>query len=114
MMPGTPMASKQTSDLPSPARLHASKAGSVPGSTTSVAPIVVASARRAGEKSVATMVSMPLSFRAPITARPTGPQPSTSAPSPGVMRALVHGVEADGHRLGERGVAEVEPVRAPR
>ena len=49
---------------------------------------MVASARRVGEKSVATMVSMPFSFRAPITASPTGPQPSTSAPSPGAMRLL--------------------------
>ena len=83
------MASNTTSVLPLPARVQASKASSAAGSTTSVAPMVVASARRAGEKSVATIVSMPLSFSAATMARPTGPQPSTSAPSPGLMCDLL-------------------------
>ena len=45
------------------------------------APMRAASSRRLGEKSAATIGRMPLSFRAAITARPTGPQPTTSGAS---------------------------------
>ena len=63
MIPGTPMASKTTSGRPPPTRAHASNAGSVAGSTASWAPMVAASARRAGEKSAATIGSMPLQLQ---------------------------------------------------
>ena len=46
-------------------------------------------ARRRAEKSVATIGSMPFDFSAAITASPTGPQPSTSAPSPGLIPDLL-------------------------
>src|SRR6185369_6507454 len=48
------------------------------GSTTTSAPIRVASARRAAEKSAATIGDAPRSLSAAITASPTGPQPITS------------------------------------
>ena len=48
--------------------------------------------------------------RAAITARPTGPQPRTSAPSPAPMPGPVHGVQPDRHRLGEGGVPGIEAV----
>ena len=47
-----------------PARAQASNAGSSRGSTTSWAPIAAASARRAGEKSAATIGSMPFELAA--------------------------------------------------
>ena len=45
------------------------------------APIFTASSRRLGEKSAATIGRMFLSRSAAITARPTGPQPTTSGAS---------------------------------
>ena len=54
-------------------------AGSAAGSTTSWAPMVRARARRVGEKSAATIGSAPARASAAITARPTGPAPSTTA-----------------------------------
>ena len=46
-----------------------------------------------------------------MIARPIGPAPSTSAPSPGCMRRLVDRVHRHRDRLGERRGAGVEPVR---
>jgi len=57
------------------------------GSRTS-APTVSARRRRMGEKSAATIGATPLSFKAAITASPTGPQPTTSGASGASMRAL--------------------------
>ena len=85
-------------------------AGSSRGSTTSCAPMTAASARRSVEKSAATIGSTPCRRSAAMTARPTGPQPSTSAALAGGDARPVHGVDAHGHRLGERGEAGVEPV----
>ena len=45
------------------------------------APMVSASFLRAGEKSAAMIGPAPFSFKAPITANPTGPQPMTSGTS---------------------------------
>jgi hypothetical protein len=47
-----------------------------------------AARRRAGEKSAATIGSAPRSRNAAMTARPTGPHPTTSGASPGSRRAL--------------------------
>ena len=55
----------------------------VAGSTTTSAPIFAASARRAGEKSDATIGDAPRSFKAAMTASPIGPQPITSGTSSG-------------------------------
>ncbi len=60
----------------------------VRGSTTACAPMRSASVRRIGEKSPATIGSTPFSFSAAMTARPTGPQPTTSAASCGSRRAF--------------------------
>ena len=51
------------------------------GSTTTSAPQLDASARRPAERSDATTVRTPRAFSQQITARPTGPQPSTIATS---------------------------------
>ena len=88
IMPGTPTASNSTSVLRPSTRRQASMPGSSRGSTDSWAPSVRAKARRLGEKSVATMGSIPFRRRAAITASPTGPQPSTSAASPWLIPAL--------------------------
>ena len=82
IMPGTPTASNTAIWRSPPTRVHAANAVSSRGSTTSWAPIVTASARRAGERSAATIGATPSRRRAAITARPTGPQPTTTAPSP--------------------------------
>ena len=84
-MPGTPTASKITIGLFAPSRRQASMAGSTDGSTTSCAPMVTASRRRVSEKSAATIGSTPMACSAAITARPTGPAPSTTAAWPGVI-----------------------------
>ena len=81
-IPGTPTASKATTARPRPSLRQVSHTSVVAGSTTAVAPMVVARARRAGERSLATTASTPWRRRAATTARPTGPQPSTTAPSP--------------------------------
>src|SRR6187401_946506 len=52
------------------------------GSTTTCAPQREASSRRPGERSEATIVRTPRAFSQQMTARPTGPQPSTIATSP--------------------------------
>ena len=55
---------------------------STAGSTTTSAPQRVASARRAGDRSLATTVPTPRALSWQITIRPTGPQPITIAVSP--------------------------------
>ena len=50
---------------------------SAAGSTTTSAPIAVASARRPGEKSLATTVRTPVALSIAITPSPIGPQPIT-------------------------------------
>src|ERR1700730_10269184 len=81
-----------------------------PGSTTMSAPISTASARRLGEKSAAIIGWAPLIFRLAITAKPTGPQPTTSGTSSGVSRALLDGVPAHRNRLSECGVSGRDTV----
>ena len=59
--------------------MRASYGESTAGSTTTSAPIAVASARRPGEKSLATTVRTPEALSIAITPSPIGPQPMTIA-----------------------------------
>lgn len=45
-----------------------------------------------------------------MMAMPTGPQPTTSAASPGSMRDAVDRVQSHGHRLGQGGVLGTQPL----
>ena len=83
------MASKTTGVAPPDARFQPSIAVSTAGSTTAVAPMDAASARRRGEKSLATICSMPFDRNTAINARPIGPAPKTSAPSPRLILDLL-------------------------
>ena len=64
-----------------PLAVAASYGESTAGSTTTSAPQRFARARRPGEKSLATMVFTPRALRWQMTARPSGPQPMTTAVS---------------------------------
>ena len=83
--PGTPTHSKTTGVRPAGRCSHTVV---LAGSTTTWAPSVVASSRRRGEKSAATMGSTLSRRSAAITARPTGPQPMTNGASSGARRAF--------------------------
>ncbi len=89
----SPPAHSNTKSAPRPAVsafTAAACAGASPSSGPSrwVAPIALASASRAGSRSMATITSACCS-RAPCTAfRPTAPQPTTTAAEPGSTRAI--------------------------
>ena len=70
---------------------------------TTSAPHAVASARRAGEKSLATTWRTPFAFSIRITPRPIGPQPITTATVLLLDLAASNRVPCDRHRLGQRG-----------
>ncbi len=80
------------------------------GSTTTCAPQRAARARRPAERSEATIVRTPRALSQQITARPTGPQPSTIATSRREIDGLVDRVQRDRHRLGEHGDVGGQPV----
>ncbi len=97
-MPGTPTHSKTTAGRRSagPAaqacdgrpKAPRSIARDAPRDRRRRAPPSARPARGAGEKSAATIGSAPRSRSAAITARPTGPQPTTSGASSGSRRAF--------------------------
>ncbi len=125
-MPGTPTASKITgsvtappsmeaparsiTDLATPKAAQRSCGDSTAGSITSSAPNASASRRRVGEKSAASTGPWPRPLSAAITARPTGPHPTTRHGWPSGEVGQADGVLAHGERLGQRGEVGVEPV----
>ena len=75
-----------------------------------VAPIVVASSRRFGEKSAATIVSTPRCPQRSDDRDADRPAAEHQCGLAGLDGGLVDGMQPDGHRLGQRGVPRVEPV----
>src|SRR5579884_3844485 len=92
-MPARPARAPAVIEVAYPRPDRAANGEPSPGSTTVSAPQVLASARRRGEKSLATTVETPAALGMHMTASPTGPHPMTTAASflgaPGVSVGLL-------------------------